>query len=83
MKYFERFIMVHINNYLSKKLDPLGFAYHHNRSISPTLHTALYQLINKNTYIKLLFIDYRSTFNAIISSKLVTKLREVALHASL
>ena len=81
MKCFERLIMAQINSYLDKNLDPLQFAYRHNRStvdaISLALHSALDHLDNKNSYVRLLFIDYSSAFNTIIPSKLVTKLAEL------
>ena len=87
MKCFERLIMAQINSYLDKNLDPLQFAYRHNRStvdaISLALHSALDHLDNKNSYVRLLFIDYSSAFNTIIPSKLVTKLAELGLCASL
>ena len=54
--------------------DPLQFAYCFNRSIddaiSLALHTALEHLENKNTYVRLPFIDYSSAFNTIVPSKL-------------
>jgi hypothetical protein len=65
MKCFERLIMAHINTIIRENLDPLQFAYRHNRStddtISIALHTALSHLDKRNTYVRLLFIDYSST----------------------
>jgi Na+/H+ antiporter NhaA len=55
-------------------LDPLQFAYHTNSyrddAISITLHTALSHLDKRNTYVRMLFNDYSSAFNTIVSSKL-------------
>ena len=66
MKCFEKLVMAHINSILPDTLDPLKFAYCPNRStddaISITLHTALSHL-DKNTYVRMLFIDYSSAFN--------------------
>ena len=79
MKCFERLVMAHINPIIPETLDPLQFAYRQNRSmddaISIALHTALSHLDKRNTYVRMLFIDYSSAFNTIIPSKLITKLR--------
>jgi gmma-aminobutyric acid receptor subunit gamma/cGMP-dependent protein kinase 2 len=60
-------------------MDALQFAYHSNRStadtISIALHTALSHMDKRNTYVRMLFIDYSSAFNTIVPSKLITKLR--------
>ncbi|KAK6309885.1 hypothetical protein J4Q44_G00197660 [Coregonus suidteri] len=86
-KCFERLVMAHINSTIPATLDPLQFAYHPNRStaeaISIALHTALTHLDKRNTYVRMLFIDYSSAFNTIIPSKLVTKLRTLGLNTSL
>jgi gmma-aminobutyric acid receptor subunit gamma/cGMP-dependent protein kinase 2 len=70
--------MAHINTIIPHTLGPLQFKYHPNRStddaISNTLHTALSHLDKRNTYVRMLFIDYSSTFNTIVPSKLITKL---------
>ena len=58
MKCFERLVMAHINSIIPDTLDPLQFAYRPNRStddaISIALHTALFHLINRNTYVRML-----------------------------
>jgi hypothetical protein len=68
MKGSERLVMAHINTIIPETLDPLQFAYHPNRStgdaIYIALHTALSHLDKRNTYVRMLFIDYRSAFNA-------------------
>ena len=55
------------------------YTYHPNRStddaISIVLHTALSHLDKRNTYVRMLFIDYSAVFNTIVPSKLITKLR--------
>jgi hypothetical protein len=87
MECFERLLMAHINTIISETLDPLQFAYHPNRStndaIAIALHTALSQFDKRNTYVRMLFIDYSSVFNTIVPSKLITKLRTLGLNTSL
>ena len=79
MKCFERMVMAHINTIIPETLDPLQFAYRPNRStddaISIALNTTLSHLDKRNTYVRMLFIDYSSEFNTIVSLKLITKLR--------
>ncbi len=66
-KCFEKLIREHICSMLPASLDPLQFAYRNNRStddaIAFTLHTALSHLENKNTYVRMLFVDYSSAFS--------------------
>ncbi len=72
---------------LPASLDPLQFAYKSNRStddtIAITLHTALSHLDSKNTYVRLLFVDYSSAFHTIVPAKLVVKLQTLGLNRSL
>ena len=74
--------MAHINTII-----PLQFAYRPNRStdvaMSIALHTALSHLDKRNTYVRMLFIDYSSAFNTIVPSKLITMLRILGLNTSL
>jgi hypothetical protein len=69
MKCFERLFKDYITSTLPDTLDPLQFAYRPNRStddaIAIALHTALSHLDRRNTYIRMLFIDYSSAFNSI------------------
>ena len=80
-------VMAHINTIIPEILDPLQFAYRPNRStddaISIALHTALSHLDRRNTYVRMLFIDYSSAFSTIVPSKLITKLRTLGLNTSL
>ena len=80
MKCFERLVKTFITSSLPDSLDPLQFAYRANRStddaIALTLHTALSHLDQRNTYVRMLFIDYSSAFNTIVPSKLAIKLRD-------
>ena len=70
-----------------KILYPLQFANCTNRStddaISIALHNVLFHLDKRNSYVKMLFIDYGSAFNNIVPSKLITKLRTLGLNTSL
>jgi hypothetical protein len=70
MKCFEMLVMAHINTIILETLDPLQFAYCPNRStddaISIALHTDLSHLDKRNTYVRMLFIDYSSAFNTIV-----------------
>ena len=65
--------MAHINTIIPEALDPLQFAYCPNRStddaISIAPHTALSHLDKRNTYVRMLFIDYSSAFNTIVFSR--------------
>ncbi|KAI3373857.1 hypothetical protein L3Q82_022429 [Scortum barcoo] len=86
MKCFERLVKSFITSSIPDSLDPLQFAYRPNRStedaIALTLHTALSHLDQRDTYVRMLFIDYSSAFNTIVPSKLVTKLRDLGLNNS-
>ena len=87
MKCFERMVMAHINTVILETLDPLQFAYRPNRSIedasSIALQTALSHLDKRNTYVRMMFIDYSSAFNTIVPTELITKIRTLGLNTSL
>ena len=51
--------------------------------ISIALNTDLSHLDKRNTYVRMLFIDYSSVFNTTVPSKLITKLRTMGLNTSL
>ncbi|KAK3508016.1 hypothetical protein QTP70_010145 [Hemibagrus guttatus] len=86
MKCFKRLVMRHIKTQLSPSLDPLQFAYRLNRStdnaITTTLHLSLTHLDNKDTYVRMLFIDFSSAFNTIIPQHLIEKLSLLGLNTS-
>ncbi len=83
----EKLVRDYICSVLPASLDPLQFAYRSNRStddaIAFTLHTALSHLENKNTYVRMLFVDYSSAFNTIVPATLVAKLQTLGLNRSL
>ncbi len=87
MKCFERLVMHNIKTSLPNTLDPLQFAYRPNHSmddtISSTLHLALTHLENKDSYVRMLFIDFSSAFNTIIPQQLINKLNLLGLNTSL
>ncbi|KAI4886874.1 hypothetical protein NFI96_032363, partial [Prochilodus magdalenae] len=74
MQCFERLVKDHITSRLPATFDPLQFAYRPNRStddaISSALHLSLAHLENKNSYVRMLFIDFSSTFNTVIPQHL-------------
>ncbi|XP_049336921.1 uncharacterized protein LOC125802521 [Astyanax mexicanus] len=86
-KCFERLVRDIICSSLPATLDPLQFAYRQNRStddaITLTLHTALSHLDKKDTYVRMLFVDYSSAFNTIVPSRLDVKLRDLGLNSTL
>ncbi len=79
--------MHNIKTSLPNTLDPLQFAYRPNRStddaISSTLHLALTHIENKDSYVRMLFIDFSSAFNTIIPQQLINKLSLLGLNNSL
>ncbi|KAK3564738.1 hypothetical protein QTP86_024866 [Hemibagrus guttatus] len=87
MKCFKRLVMRHIKTQLPPSLDPLQFAYHPNRSTdnayTTTLHLSLTNLDNKDTYVRMLLIDFSSAFNTIIPQHLIEKLSLLGLNTSL
>ena len=87
MKCFERLVKDHITSTLPVTLDPLQFAYLPNRSTDDTLaiklHTALSHLDKRNTYVRMLFIDYSSALNTIVPSTLIIKLEAMGLNPAL
>ncbi|KAI3351053.1 hypothetical protein L3Q82_005595 [Scortum barcoo] len=78
MKCFERLVKDHIISKLPPTFDPLQFAYRPNRStedaICSALHLSLTHLEEKNTHVRMLFLDFSSAFNTIIPQHLVGKL---------
>ncbi len=79
--------MHNIKTSIPNTLYPLQFAYRPNRStddaISSTLHLALTHLENKDSYVRMLFIDFSSAFNTIIPQQLINKLSLLGLNNSL
>ncbi len=80
MKCFERLVMHNIKISLPNTLDLLQFD---DDAISSTLHLALTHLENKDSYVRMLFIDFSSAFNTIIPQQLINKLNLLGLNNSL
>jgi gmma-aminobutyric acid receptor subunit gamma/cGMP-dependent protein kinase 2 len=87
MMCFQRLFKDHIISTLPDTLDPHQFAYCPNRStndaIAIALRTALSHLDKRNTYVRMLFIDYSSAFNTVVPSKLINKLGALCLNSAL
>uniref|UniRef100_A0A8C1PH18 Reverse transcriptase domain-containing protein n=1 Tax=Cyprinus carpio TaxID=7962 RepID=A0A8C1PH18_CYPCA len=87
MKCFERLVLKHIKNLLPPTLDPLQFVYRPKCStddaITTTLHLALTHMDKKDTYVRMLFIDFSSAFNTIIPQTQIEKLSLLGLNHSL
>ncbi|XP_034044636.1 sodium-independent sulfate anion transporter-like [Thalassophryne amazonica] len=68
-------------------LDPSQFAYRAKRStedaIYSALHPALTHLDKKDSYVRMLFIDFSSAFNTITPQQLICKLDKLGLSTSL
>ena len=77
MKVFERLVLVELKKLLPNDHDPLQFAYRKNRSVddavSVLLHSILQHLEKKDSYARVLFIDFSSAFNTIIPSRMYKK----------
>ena len=54
-----------------------------NDPIAITVYTALTHLDKRNTYLRMLFIDYSSPFSTIVPSKLITKFTALGQNSSL
>ncbi len=67
--------MTHIKDSIDVTVDSHQYAYKKNRStddvISSVVHTALTHLESRNSYVRLLFLDFSSAFNTIILSCLL------------
>ena len=78
MKCFEKIILNFINSLLPTNFDPFQFAYRPKRNIDDAIAINIHEILNhcenKNTYARVLFIDYSSAFNTIVPAKLYSKL---------
>lgn len=87
MKCFERLVKAHITSSLPATFDPFQFAYRPKRStddaIATALHLSLAHLENKNSCVRMLFIDFSSAFNTVIPQHLVNKLSAVGISTPL
>ncbi|TWW71086.1 thiamine pyrophosphokinase 1 [Takifugu flavidus] len=83
---FKRVVLTHIQSSIPDTLDLLQYAYWPNRStsdaVAAALHYSLLHLENKDSYIRIFFIDYSSALNT-VPHKLTHKLSILGLHPTL
>lgn len=77
MKCFERLLMSHIKQSIVITLDTQQDNYRWNISIADGITAVIYQaftyLENKDSYVRMLFLDFNSTLNTIIPQTLMDK----------
>ena len=82
-KCLEGLVFNHIRSCLPPSFDLHQFAYRVDRStedaIAITLHTALSHLKHRESYFRMLFVDYSLAFNTVIPDILVSKLSDLGL----
>ncbi len=82
MKSFERLVLAYLMASTGPLLDPLQFAYRANRSVDDAvnmgLHFILQHLDRPATYVRILFVDFSSSFNTIIPDTLQNKLTQLS-----
>ncbi len=86
MKSFEKLVLAYLKDITGPLLDPLQFAYRANRSVDDAvnmgLHYVLQHLDRPGTYVRILFVDFSSTFNTIIPNLLLPKLTQLSMPTS-
>ncbi len=86
MKSFEKLVLAHLKDITGPLLDPLQFAYRANRSVDDAvnmgLHYVLQHLDRPGAYVRILFVDFSSTFNTIIPNRLLPKLTQLSVPTS-
>ncbi len=87
MKSFERLVLAYLKDTTGPLLEPLQFAYRANRSVDDAvnmgLHFILQHLDRLGTYVRILFVDFSSTFKTIIPSLLLPKLTQLSVPTSI
>ncbi len=85
-KSFEKLVLAHLKDIAGPSLDPLQFAYRENRSVDDAvnmgLHYVLQHLDRPGTYVRILFVEFSSTFNTIIPNRLLLKLTQLSVPTS-
>jgi len=79
VKCLERLALQHIKTALPPTLDPHQFAYRANRSTDNAISTTVPILELQGTYARLLFVDYSSAFNTILTSRLFSKMSSLGI----
>ncbi len=86
-KSFERLVLAYLKASTGPLLDPLQFAYRANTSVDDAvnmgLHFILQHLDRPGTYVRILFVDFSSTFNIIIPDTLQNKLTQLSVPTSI
>ena len=86
MKVFERLVLSHIKAAIVNQMDPLQFAYRHNRSVDDAVALALFHVLQHldkpNTYVRMLFVDFSSAFNTILPDRLIDKMQNLSIDSS-
>ncbi len=86
-KSFEKLVLAHLKDITGPSLDPLQFADRTNRSVDDEvnmgLHYVLQHLDRPGAYVRVLFVDFSSTFNTIIPNLLLPKLTQVYVPTSI
>ncbi|KAI4888731.1 hypothetical protein NFI96_022238, partial [Prochilodus magdalenae] len=86
-KCFERLVMTQIKATIDITVEPHQYTYRKNRStddaISSVVHTTLTHLEQRDSYVRMLFVDFTSTFNTMIPQTLTNKLCSLGLCPSL
>ncbi|KAK3520251.1 hypothetical protein QTP70_019689, partial [Hemibagrus guttatus] len=84
---FERLVLAYLKDITGPLLDPVQFAYRANRSVDDAVnmgvHYILQHLDKLGTYARILFVDFSSTFNAIIPDTLLNKLTQLSVPTSI
>ena len=87
MKCFERLVLAHIRDTININVDPHQYAYRRNRSVSDAVsavvYSALTHLESRDSYVRLVYLDFSSAFNNIMPQTLVKKLLLLGLDLSL
>lgn len=87
MKCFKRLVMKQLRQTTDVAEDSHQYAYRWKRSTADTIsavtHQALSHLENKDSYVRLLFVDFSSAFNTNILQKLVSKLATIGTSSTL
>lgn len=87
IKCFERLVQEYIKASLTDAFDPHQFTYITNSStedaIATALHIALLHLEHPGSYVRMLFINYSSVFNTVLSDRLVAKMLVLGLSPSI
>ena len=80
MKCFEKFVLRFVDSLVPHDFDPFQFAYKARRSTDDAIAINVHELLShaekRNTYSRVLFIDFSSAFNTIIPCKLYVKLKD-------